>query len=97
MDVYENLHTGANFQELTALLALSDGSITSDPYMNTFFDSLNQGNRYLYLPPALPWNPGSHVPQPSISWMVRLLSQSVLDKPTTFPDIKFAVPTFLGI
>jgi hypothetical protein len=41
------------------MLSLSDGSLTTDPYMNTFFESLNQGKRFLYLPPALPWNPRS--------------------------------------
>ena len=55
--VTESLHQGTNFQDLLAMLAISDGSLTTDPYMNTFFESLNQGKRFLYLPPALPWNP----------------------------------------
>jgi len=55
--VTESLHAGTNFQDLLAMLAISDGSLTTDPYMNTFFESLNQGKRFLYLPPALPWNP----------------------------------------
>lgn len=55
--VTESLHAGTNFQDLLAMLAISDGSLTSDPYMNTFFESLNQAKRFLYLPPALPWNP----------------------------------------
>jgi regulator of replication initiation timing len=55
--VTECLHAGTNFQDLLAMLAISDGSLTTDPYMNTFFESLNQAKRFLYLPPALPWNP----------------------------------------
>lgn len=55
--VTESLQEGTNFQDLLAMLAISDGSLTSDPYMNTFFESLNQAKRFLYLPPALPWNP----------------------------------------
>lgn len=62
MDVQNTLDKGSNFQDLTALLAQSDGSVTTDPYMNTFFDSLNQGNRFLYLPHALPWNPQNAKP-----------------------------------
>ena len=62
MKVQGTLDKGSNFQDLTALLTKSDGSITTDPYMNTFFDSLNQGSRYLYLPHALPWNPQTSVP-----------------------------------
>jgi len=54
--VTESLHQGTNFQDLLAMLAISDGSLTTDPYMNTFFESLNQEKRFLYLPPALPWN-----------------------------------------
>jgi len=53
----ESLHSGTNFQDLLAMLSISDGSLTTDPYMNTFFESLNQAKRFLYLPPALPWNP----------------------------------------
>lgn len=58
----EELHAGTNFQDLIGVLAMTNGSITTDPYMNTFFESMNQGKRYLYLPPVLPWNPRS---QPS--------------------------------
>lgn len=62
MSVQATLDKGSNFQDLTALLAQSGGSVTTDPYMNTFFDSLNHGKRYLFLPHALPWNPQSPVP-----------------------------------
>ncbi|MEO0447119.1 MAG: hypothetical protein AAF191_13685, partial [Verrucomicrobiota bacterium] len=55
--VTESMHEGAQFQELLGILAQTSGSITQDPYMNTFFESLNQGQRFLYLPPVFPWNP----------------------------------------
>ncbi len=53
----ETLDEDTHFQDLTALLSLSDGSLTADPQMNVFFESLSQGKRFLFLPPALPWNP----------------------------------------
>ncbi len=62
MAVSDTLDTDTNFQELAALLALADGSITTDPYMNTFFDSLNESRRFLYVPPSLPWNPRTMIP-----------------------------------
>lgn len=55
----EELHAGTNFQDLLGLLSISNGSVTTDPYMNTFFESMNQGKRFLYLAPVLPWNPRS--------------------------------------
>jgi len=58
----DTLEKGTNFQDLAALLSMADGSITTDPYMNTFFDSLNQSRRFLYIPPTLPWNPRTFVP-----------------------------------
>lgn len=57
----ETLDEDSHFQDLTALMSLSDGNLTTDPYMNVFFESLNQGNRFLHLPPALPWNPRSQL------------------------------------
>ena len=56
----EELHAGTNFQDLIGVLATSNGSVTTDPYMNTFFESMNHGNRFLYLAPVLPWNPRAH-------------------------------------
>lgn len=58
----EEMHAGTNFQDLIGVLSLSNGSLTTDPYMNTFFESMNQGKRFLYLAPVLPWNPRTPVP-----------------------------------
>mgnify|MGYP003638229917 CR=1 FL=1 len=57
----KTLDEDAHFQDLTALMSLSDGSLTTDSYMSVFFESLIQGNRFLHLPPALPWNPRSQL------------------------------------
>lgn len=53
----EQLHAGTNFQDLLGILSTTSGSLTTDPYMNTFFESMNQGKKFLYLAPVLPWNP----------------------------------------
>ncbi len=62
--VAETLEQGTNFQELAAMFSCANGNITTDPYMNTFFDSLNQSRRFHYIPPAFPWNPAKMHPFP---------------------------------